>query len=206
MGDFTTETFDETVRAMREAELAGTPMVYRCTGVANPYENIWNGDAGEPDVLPPMSETEKNYRGELDENRRLVDEMLDKMTPRGLEMAEASIVKAFYGVASNPSGIIPLDLRVLVLPDAVDEKKGSIFIPESAQDREKYAQCKATLIAIGENAWEEAASRSSAFTRPQPGDRVLISKYGGVLLKGSDGVDYRIMNDDDICALLVETE
>jgi chaperonin GroES len=106
---------------------------------------------------------------------------------------------------SNPSGIVPMDLRILVRPDTVEEKsKGGIIIPESAQEKEKYAQCKATVVAIGENAFEEAASRSPAFVKPQPGTRVLIAKYGGVLLKGNDGVEYRIMNDEDIIARLEE--
>lgn len=110
-----------------------------------------------------------------------------------------------YATAPNPSGIIPMDLRILVRPDTVEEKsKGGIILPESAQEKEKYAQCKATVVAIGENAFEEAASRSPAFVKPQPGTRVLIAKYGGVLLKGNDGVEYRIMNDEDIIARLEE--
>lgn len=103
----------------------------------------------------------------------------------------------------NPSGIVPLDLRVLVRPDPVEElTKGGIIL--IATDQEKYAQCKATLIEAGENAWEEAASRSPHFTKPGPGDRILIAKYGGILLKGNDGVDYRIMNDEDVVARLEE--
>jgi chaperonin GroES len=103
----------------------------------------------------------------------------------------------------NTSGIRPLDLRVLVRPDPVAEKVGSIFVPEAAKEREKYATMKATLVAVGENAWEEAASRSANFAKPVPGDRVLISKYGGVLITGDDGNEYRIMNDDDVTAILI---
>lgn len=102
----------------------------------------------------------------------------------------------------NESGIIPMDLRVLVKPDPVEAKIGSIILPDSTKDTERYAQVKATLVAVGENAWEEAASRSGAFVKPTPGDRVLIAKYGGVLIKGKDGVEYRIMNDDDITGRL----
>ena len=35
-----------------------------------------------------------------------------------------------------------------------------------------------------------------------PGDRVMIAKYGGVMIAGDDGQDYRIMNDADVVALL----
>jgi chaperonin GroES len=51
---------------------------------------------------------------------------------------------------------------------------------------------------VGENAWEEAAARSPAFVKPQPGERVVISKYGGTLLTGKDGQEYRLMNDEDV--------
>jgi chaperonin GroES len=103
----------------------------------------------------------------------------------------------------NTSGIQPLDLRVLVLPDPVETKTaGGIILPDATKEKEKFATMNGTLIAVGVNAWEEAAARSSGFVKPVPGDRVLISKYGGVMLTGDDGKEYRIMNDDDITALL----
>lgn len=98
----------------------------------------------------------------------------------------------------NRSGIQPLDLRVLVLPDAVEVKtSGGIILPDQHKEREKYAMQFGTLIAVGENAWEEASARGN-FTKPVPGDRIVISKYGGVILTGKDGADYRLMNDSDI--------
>lgn len=105
----------------------------------------------------------------------------------------------------NTSGFVPLDVRVLVRPDPVEEKTaGGIILPDQHKEREKYATVKATLVAAGVNAWEEAAARSSAFEQPVPGDRVIIAKYGGIVLTGADGVDYRIMNDEDVIALLEE--
>jgi co-chaperonin GroES (HSP10) len=102
----------------------------------------------------------------------------------------------------NTSGLQPLDVRVLVLPDPVAEKVGSIFVPDAHKEREKFAQMKGTLVAIGVNAWAEAA-QTQGFVKPVPGDRVLISKYGGVLVTGDDGKDYRIMNDEDVTAILI---
>lgn len=104
----------------------------------------------------------------------------------------------------NTSGFVPLDLRVLVMPDPVEDKIGSIYVPDSAKEKAEYATIKATLIAVGENAWEEAAARSACFTRPAPGDRVVIAKYGGILLDGEDGRKYRIMNDTDVIAKIGE--
>lgn len=106
---------------------------------------------------------------------------------------------------TNTSGFVPLDVRVLVKPDSVEQKtKGGIILPEQHVDQQKMAMLKGTLIAVGVNAWEEAASRSAAFVIPQPGTRVLIAKYGGIALTGDDGVDYRLMNDEDVIGLLEE--
>ena len=110
----------------------------------------------------------------------------------------------------NTSGFIPLDKRVLVLPDQVAEKAGSIFLPDSRKEQDKWAQARGTLIAIGETAWSEAvddARRHGAeFSPPIEGDRILFAKYGGVLVNGSDGREYRIMNDEDVVARLDEKE
>lgn len=101
----------------------------------------------------------------------------------------------------NTSGITPLDVRVLVRPDAVSDKVGAIFIPDSVKEQDKFAQMKATLIAAGANAWCEAKT-GAGFIAPEPGARVLIAKYGGILVRGEDGADYRIMNDADVTAIL----
>lgn len=102
----------------------------------------------------------------------------------------------------NSSGIQPLDMRVLVKPDPVEEKTaGGIILIADAVEKQKYATVKATLVAAGVNAWAEACVHP-AFVAPVPGDRVLIAKYGGVELKGEDGADYRILNDVDVTAKL----
>ena len=102
---------------------------------------------------------------------------------------------------NNTSGIAPLDVRVLVRPDAVSDKIGSLYKPDSVKEQDKFAQMKATLIAVGANAWCEAKA-GKGFVAPEPGARVLIAKYGGILVKGDDGDDYRIMNDLDVTAIL----
>lgn len=100
---------------------------------------------------------------------------------------------------SNTSGFDPLDLRVLVLPDPAEKvTKGGIIIPEAAAEQKRMAMMFGTLVAVGENAWEEAAARSPNFTRPEPGDRIVFAKYGGVTITGKDGKEYRLMNDEDV--------
>lgn len=99
----------------------------------------------------------------------------------------------------NNSGIKPVDTKALVLPDPVKEKTtGGIILPSAATDKQKYATQKATLVAIGRSCFAEWIEKPSA------GDRVLIAQYAGTIVKGEDGAEYRIINDEDICALLEE--
>lgn len=103
----------------------------------------------------------------------------------------------------NPSGVNPIDLRVVVKPDpAISKTAGGIILPDQERDRLRYATTKGTLIAVGDNAFEEAEARSKAFVRPAPGDRVLFGQYQGHKFQGPDGDDYLIMNDEDVLAKL----
>lgn len=100
----------------------------------------------------------------------------------------------------NPSGIEPVDLRVLVLPDPPEEKSaGGIIIPAKVQDQQKYASVKATVVAVGANAFREWGK---AAPKPAPGSRVLIAQYAGTNVKGEDDKDYRVINDADTVAIL----
>lgn len=105
----------------------------------------------------------------------------------------------------NNSGVQPLDLRVLVKPDSVEEvSKGGIILAATTVSADKQSMQKGTIVAVGENAWEEAASRSAQFRKPAVGDRVMIGKYAGVRLKGLDEQDYVLMNDEDVIGRLSE--
>jgi chaperonin GroES len=107
-------------------------------------------------------------------------------------------------MVDNTSGVEPLDMRVLVRPDPVEERTvGGIILPDQAIEQQKYATVKGTLIATGSNAWCEAKS-ARGFVAPVPGARVMIAKYGGVVLKGDDGEEYRMMNDEDVVGVLKE--
>lgn len=107
----------------------------------------------------------------------------------------------------NTSGYEPLDHRVLVLHDKVDEKIGSIILPDQERDKRKFAMTKATVIAVGQMAWAEAkydAERMGfVFTAPIPGDRVQVGKYTGDQIKGADGLEYTILNDSDVIGRLI---
>lgn len=105
----------------------------------------------------------------------------------------------------NPSGIEPVDMRVLVKPDPVEEKtKGGILLAETTQEKQKYAGTKATLIAKGPNAFRDWGLTDDGEPRNgiQPGSRVHFAQYSGARIKGEDGEDYVIMNDADITSII----
>jgi chaperonin GroES len=102
----------------------------------------------------------------------------------------------------NESGIQPVECKILCLPDPVEEKtKGGLFVPETVKGDQKLAQVRATLIAFGGNAfadpkWEEPV--------PKVGDRVYVAKYAGIYVEGIDGKEYKLCNDQDIAAIILE--
>ena len=80
-------------------------------------------------------------------------------------------------------------------PLMASAKRAGIEIPMASMDREQQAQVKAELLAVGGNAFEDWNET------PKVGDTVLIAKYAGLIYQDGD-IDYRIINDKDIAAVL----
>lgn len=102
---------------------------------------------------------------------------------------------------NNPSGIYPIEFKALIKPKAVDEKsKGGIILPDETKDRDQFAQMEGTLVAASPLAftYENAIN----WDKPKVGDCVLFAKYAGAKVTGKDGVEYRLVNDKDIAAVL----
>lgn len=97
----------------------------------------------------------------------------------------------------------PAGHRVLVKVDEVEEKsKGGIIIAHDNKDRLKAAGVVGTLTKIGPTAWKD-------FSDGKPwaaeGDRVLYAQHAGYTVDIED-VTYRMMNDEDIVAIVEEKE
>lgn len=98
----------------------------------------------------------------------------------------------------NTSGYYPAGYRVLVKPDPIDKRtKGGIFIPDTAVEDHGRAQMLGTLVAIGPFAWHDYPAAWA-----KPGSRVLFARYGGLHLRGKDGLEYRMLNDEQITAVV----
>ena len=100
----------------------------------------------------------------------------------------------------NPSGLQPCEFKILIDPEEVDQvSAGGIVLATTTTDKEKMAQVRGKLIAVGGNAfedWEEPI--------PRVGDHVWYAKYCGYVVKGKDGREYRLANDKDLAAIVAK--
>ena len=90
----------------------------------------------------------------------------------------------------------PLGDRILV--EAVEEKetkKGGIIIPDSAKEK----PTESIVIALGTGKTNDDGKKIPFEVKK--GDRVLVSKYGGTEIK-LDGKEYKILNSDDVLAVI----
>jgi chaperonin GroES len=88
--------------------------------------------------------------------------------------------------------IQPLGSRIVVRPDDDAESRttGGIYIPETAKEKPQTGM----VIAIGD---EEDDIKVAV------GQKVLFPKYSGTEIR-MDGVDYLIMDSDDVLAIVKE--
>ena len=103
----------------------------------------------------------------------------------------------------NLSGIIPLNYSVLVLPESIEDfitTKSGVKIytaDDSEKSRRKQAkQEKSTIIDIGSHAFEDWN------VAPCIGAKVMIEQFAGEFCVGKDGVEYRLIKDAEIKAIL----
>jgi len=74
-------------------------------------------------------------------------------------------------------------------------KKGGIIIPDSAKEKPQESK----VVALGTGKVDDDGKKVPFEVKK--GDTVLVSKYGGTEIK-LDGKEYKIMNSDDILAIL----
>lgn len=96
------------------------------------------------------------------------------------------------------TSIKPAGHRVLVKPLPLDEKTKSGIILAHDERKEK-AQIRGTVVAVGPNAWK-------AFDGGEPwasvGDEIWYAQYGGYLVRDPEtDEEYRLLNDEDVCAV-----
>ena len=94
------------------------------------------------------------------------------------------------------ANIKPLGDRVLLeIRENTEQMKGGILIPDSAKEKpQEY-----TVIALGTGKKDDNGNAIPFDVKV--GDIVLTSRYGGTEVK-VDGKEYKIVNQDDILAVV----
>lgn len=99
---------------------------------------------------------------------------------------------------NNGTGITPLEYKVIIKPDDVENKTaGGIILTAQSKDEQQLAATRATIVAISPLAFSYA-DWPEGYALPKVGERVVTGPYVGVLTEGKDGEKYRIVNDKDI--------
>lgn len=101
---------------------------------------------------------------------------------------------------SNESGITPIQYQVLVKVNEVEEKTaGGIYIPEQTKEKDDHASDEGVLVDVAAAAFKfDANAEASA---PDVGAHVVFARFAGKRVKGNDGIEYRLMNDQDVIAV-----
>lgn len=100
--------------------------------------------------------------------------------------------------------IIPCGHRVLVKPESVDtevEINGTKFFIATDKKMEQAGQMFGEVISVGPQAWKAFGKDFTGDAWASVGDRVMFPRYAGVSVE-QDGTEYRVMNDDDILAVV----
>ncbi len=92
--------------------------------------------------------------------------------------------------------IRPLQDRVIVKRVQEEEKtKGGIIIPDTAKEK----PMESVVVALGTGKVDDNGKKVPF--EVEKGDRVLVNKFGGTEIK-LDGKEYKILNSDDILAVI----
>ena len=92
--------------------------------------------------------------------------------------------------------IKPLSDRVVLKPTEAEEKtKTGIILTASAQEKPQIAE----VVAVGPGKITDNGAVAAMTVKV--GDRVIASKYAGTVVK-MDGVEYTVLSEDDILAIV----
>ena len=109
-------------------------------------------------------------------------------------------------VTKNLTGLEPLGHALLCEPYEPEFRDSKIAIPDHVRASTKQREMRAVVIAIGPDAWNRP-DREPMTQRCSPGDKILISRFAGVIVRSPvDGKDYRLCNDEDVfCRITAES-
>lgn len=101
-------------------------------------------------------------------------------------------------------GLIPVEYKIIVLPDPVSEMAGEGIIvkAESTKGNDERMQTRGTLVAVSEMAFTNDDGQRWRCKLPKVGDKIEYAIYSGQFINGADEQRYAIMNDKDLVAIV----
>ena len=129
---------------------------------------------------------------------RFVDvepEKEDTYTPEKIEEDETLI-----GQLPTPTGY-----RIMILPFSRKQKtKGGIWLADSTLEQERIGTNVGYVVSLGPDAYKDKNKfHAGAWCKPK--DWVIFGRYAGARIK-IEGGDLRLLNDDDILAVVNNPE
>lgn len=100
----------------------------------------------------------------------------------------------------NTSGIKPVGVSILILPDNVEQKtaSGIVLATDTQIEREQLRQTDGVVVELAANAYYDEKPRCAV------GDRVIMAAYAGMVRKGLDDKSYRLIKDNDVVAIITK--
>lgn len=95
----------------------------------------------------------------------------------------------------------PTGYRMLVqLPEKQEKTQGGLYMPEQAKHIEQVASIWGTVLVMGEDCYKDK-DRFENGPWCKVGDHIMFRPYSGTRFKWN-GVEYRILNDDSVEAVV----
>lgn len=99
-------------------------------------------------------------------------------------------------------GLQASGFNLIVAVEPADEKKGSIYVPDSVRDKENLVQTRGRIVSISPAAFDFADFKGQA---PTLGQAIIFAKLAGIRTTLADGKEARIIADKDVAAIIEET-
>lgn len=95
----------------------------------------------------------------------------------------------------------PAGHRLLVVPDVVEDREGTLFLAPATMERRKNEKIFGTVAKIGPDAFKAFGGTDWC----QVGDHICFAKFAGFTITDPDTKEqFRVMNDEDV--ILVHTK
>ena len=97
----------------------------------------------------------------------------------------------------------PEGCKILIEADKVDDRTaGGIWYSQQTKEDEQTRVNIGTVLRCGPDAVSRLANPGEEARQLTPGDRIVFARYGGFRLMFDKNRDFRIINDEDVLAVV----